>query len=49
MQCHQCCQSGEVITVTVKRKPAEIEICVADAGIGISAEALDQAEGAFFE
>lgn len=35
-------QPGGVVTVTIKRKSGEIEICVEDKGIGMTAEALDR-------
>ena len=36
------CMPGGVVTVTAKRKPGEIGICVADTGIGMTAEALER-------
>jgi signal transduction histidine kinase len=36
------CMPGGVVTVTAKRKPGEIGICVADTGVGMTAEALER-------
>ena len=36
------CMPGGVVTVTAKRKPGEIGICVADTGIGMTAESLER-------
>jgi two-component system, sensor histidine kinase and response regulator len=36
------CMPGGLVTVVVSRKSAEVEICVADTGIGMDAEALDR-------
>jgi two-component system sensor histidine kinase/response regulator len=36
------CMPGGMVSVTAKRKTEAIEICVADTGIGMTAEALDR-------